>query len=764
MPALALETAPPKITLRNAPGSPYDGAIAAARTCYSPRVIEPSEVTERQRDSIGPLTFDGGHHTVFQHAHFEFGMENISRQFVWSVLHGYPFYNSEQSSQRYVKLHEPRAFVPPLGGEALEVYEQAVRARVGCLRAAVRPAERRRVGDSEGAALRAADEQRRAAQRRRARSGEEGDRDGALRHSDRRLHVDGAHGVGSRAASPAPDAERRRHAVRSAAGHRPDGRSRQRGGSAVLREGRSRHAGVRRSCRKRGFPRPARRRRRLRHRVRSPPGRPRLAAARLVRRTPKPSWPTPCDRRSVCRPDEMDGRRRDRSGDESGAQPVSRRHAERVVPLADDARAASRVVRLREASESHGGLAGSAPPHGAGVAAVDDVCGHDGARLRDAAADSPEPRGARRCTSRRCSDAWAAKNRLLALGVPLEFAIYLLPNAKALRLVESGSFIALQHKWTLRTCFNAQEEIYLASMDEIEQVRAGPSAPRRGSSGPPCVLQKPDRVAALHRRHALLRRAGVEQLPDTPSGGSDVSRAPGSRTSTPRSAPWRRCWRRSTCSPGDFRDAFIWLGVADLHRLHRRIAGARACACKERLPFFDGGTLDNIIDYLTYVFIPVLLIIRANLLPEGGCEFCIGSAMLMASALRLQPDRCEGRGGGEHFFTGFPSYWNIVALYLYVWRLEQRCQRRDPARPRRARIRPAAIRVPVAHDDAEAAHDDPGVRRGRAVVSWMVWRLPETDGPWFWLSLVFPIYYVVAVVLARLDIATLTCPLRSSSS
>ena len=46
-------------------------------------------------------------------------------------------------------------------------------------------------------------------------------------------------------------------------------------------------------------------------------------------------------------------------------------------------------------------------------------------------------------------DAWAAKNRLLALGVPLEFAIYVLPNATALRLVESGSFIALQHKWTL---------------------------------------------------------------------------------------------------------------------------------------------------------------------------------------------------------------------------------------------------------------------------------------------------------------------------
>ena len=126
MPAIGLSTAPPKITLLSSPAVPYDGAIAAARTCYSPRVIERSEVTDKQRDSIGPLTFDGGHHTVFQHAHFEFGLENISRQLVWSVLHSYPFYNSEQSSQRYVKLNEPRAFVPPIEGEALDVYEQAV--------------------------------------------------------------------------------------------------------------------------------------------------------------------------------------------------------------------------------------------------------------------------------------------------------------------------------------------------------------------------------------------------------------------------------------------------------------------------------------------------------------------------------------------------------------------------------------------------------------------------------------------------------------
>ena len=106
--------------------TPFDGAIAAARTCYSPRVISASEVTDGQRDLIGGLTFDAGHHTVYQHAHFEFGLENVSRQFVWAFLHSYPFYNSEQSSQRYVKLREPRAYVPPLAGRALDVFEAAV--------------------------------------------------------------------------------------------------------------------------------------------------------------------------------------------------------------------------------------------------------------------------------------------------------------------------------------------------------------------------------------------------------------------------------------------------------------------------------------------------------------------------------------------------------------------------------------------------------------------------------------------------------------
>src|SRR6266446_3505777 len=85
-------------------------------------------------------------------------------------------------------------------------------------------------------------------------------------------------------------------------------------------------------------------------------------------------------------------------------------------------------------------------------------------------------------------DAWTAKNELLDRGVPAEISLYLLPNAKAVRLVETGSLLHLLHKWTMRTCFNAQEEIYQASMEEVEQVRAAVPALGR-YLGPPCYIR-----------------------------------------------------------------------------------------------------------------------------------------------------------------------------------------------------------------------------------------------------------------------------------
>jgi len=83
---------------------------------------------------------------------------------------------------------------------------------------------------------------------------------------------------------------------------------------------------------------------------------------------------------------------------------------------------------------------------------------------------------------------WNARARLLALGVDPRHALYVLPNALAVRFEESGTLLDLLHKWTMRTCLNAQWEIWQASMDEIAQVRAVQPALVE-HVGPPCFVR-----------------------------------------------------------------------------------------------------------------------------------------------------------------------------------------------------------------------------------------------------------------------------------
>jgi flavin-dependent thymidylate synthase len=129
-----------EVFLVNSFARPFDNAVAAARTCYSSKgIITPEEVAgelakdeeerERRRQRRNILAediFKAGHHTVFQHGTVQFALSNVSRQFVWSFLHSHPWYNSEQVSQRYVEVKAGNYLIPPLQGEALRVYENTV--------------------------------------------------------------------------------------------------------------------------------------------------------------------------------------------------------------------------------------------------------------------------------------------------------------------------------------------------------------------------------------------------------------------------------------------------------------------------------------------------------------------------------------------------------------------------------------------------------------------------------------------------------------
>lgn len=106
---------------------PFKNVIATARTCYSSKgIVKDEEIDINKYVDLAKSIYEAGHHTTFQHAYFQFTIENVSRQFIWSFLHSHPFYNSEQVSQRYVEVKPGNYFIPPLEGKALEIYISTV--------------------------------------------------------------------------------------------------------------------------------------------------------------------------------------------------------------------------------------------------------------------------------------------------------------------------------------------------------------------------------------------------------------------------------------------------------------------------------------------------------------------------------------------------------------------------------------------------------------------------------------------------------------
>lgn len=125
-------SAAPKVTLIKGFGTDaYDNAIATARTCYNSRIITAEDVRKDERarelrDRIAKETYEAGHHTTIQHATFQFTLEQVSRQAIWSFLHSHPFYNSEQVSQRYVEVKPGNVVTPSMPEAELKLYTAAV--------------------------------------------------------------------------------------------------------------------------------------------------------------------------------------------------------------------------------------------------------------------------------------------------------------------------------------------------------------------------------------------------------------------------------------------------------------------------------------------------------------------------------------------------------------------------------------------------------------------------------------------------------------
>src|SRR5216684_617733 len=440
-----VETAPPRVTLRNAFAHPFDSAIAAARTCYAPRLIGPEEITDKQRTNIGAATFHSGHHTVYQHAHFEFGLENVSRQFVWSFLHAHPFYNSEQQSQRYVRLDRAQAYVPAVSlffdEKSKEIYEQSIARAwnsyrelsallIGDAREILNDiwhispmSHPKRIQKIERSAEKRAIEIARYVLPLAAFTTMVHTLSGIVLHRLWRMS----------AASDTPSEARAVIGAMVAQVKEIDAQFFDRSPNAVrvIAESYRAVAGLTAA---------------------------QCSDSEAIDRLLNPA-------RNLYRLETLN----------VGVHaPMMRalQHANYTF--------AKKISHTADSQDQrHRMVPGSRP-----LLTLADTREPDYITPALLAAN---PR-AKELYDRAMLDAWTSKNELLGRGVPPEIALYLLPNAKSVRLYESGSLLHLIHKWTMRTCFNAQEEIYQASMDEITQLReVHPELTRY--IGPPCHIR-----------------------------------------------------------------------------------------------------------------------------------------------------------------------------------------------------------------------------------------------------------------------------------
>jgi phosphatidylcholine synthase len=195
----------------------------------------------------------------------------------------------------------------------------------------------------------------------------------------------------------------------------------------------------------------------------------------------------------------------------------------------------------------------------------------------------------------------------------------------------------------------------------------------------------------------------------------------------------------------DYRTAFFWLYLQVAVDATDGLL-ARALRVKERLPWFNGAKLDDVVDYLCYVFIPALFVWRALIVPDSWAT-PVAAAMLLSSAYGFNRDDAKTE---DHFFLGFPSYWNIVVFYLFVARW--------PAEVNGAILLVLAVLVFVPirylYPSRSPVLKMPTIALG---VIWavlmlvMLWQFPAVSRWVFLASLVFPIYYAFASLWLELE-------------
>jgi phosphatidylcholine synthase len=182
--------------------------------------------------------------------------------------------------------------------------------------------------------------------------------------------------------------------------------------------------------------------------------------------------------------------------------------------------------------------------------------------------------------------------------------------------------------------------------------------------------------------------------------------------------------------------AFAWMSVAVLvDSLDGFLA--RLLRVKDVLPEFDGALLDNMVDFLNYVFVPAFFIYQVDFLPPGAN--LIGPVLiLLASSYQF----CQNDAKTEdHYFKGFPSYWNIMVYYMFILEMN------GWANFAVIILLSILVFVPIKYVYPSRT----AMRRGLTLTLASIWGIVNVTilvqypnhNPWLvWVSLLFAVYYI----------------------
>ncbi len=197
---------------------------------------------------------------------------------------------------------------------------------------------------------------------------------------------------------------------------------------------------------------------------------------------------------------------------------------------------------------------------------------------------------------------------------------------------------------------------------------------------------------------------------------------------------WLALWSAWERDP---RTALLWLALACFVDATDGFA-ARAANVGRYAPWIDGARLDDIVDFLTYVFVPLVILWREGLL--GGASGLVAvAAVLVASGLGFANLQAKT---SDYFFTGWPSYWNLIAVYALAWGWPQ------AATTVTLIVLAVLVFVPIRYVYPSRTVTLMKTTLGLGAI-WavqmllMIWWLPDVPAWLLWSALVYPAYYAV---------------------